>query len=178
MSQAIAIPECTMLAATLQRLLADGSLTVSAVSNATEIDGSSVYRWAAGQHEPGFSKIALLFRHCGSERVQRELLDLLTRGTPWLAVRLPGDGDVNGDGDVDTDDALASAIDATKAIGQLLDGVHTADDDRVVTPHERDMVRDTANAAIRAILTAVQCVDFVCDQRINAGRRKAKSVAT
>jgi len=169
-------PETTMLAATLQRLLADGSLTVSVVSNATEIDGSSVYKWAAGQHEPGFSKIALLFRHCGSEAVQAAILDLITRGTHWRTVQLPPKADIDGDGDVDTDDALAAALAALHELAQLLDEVRQTGGGRAINDAKADAIDGIGNAAIRKILSALRCVAFVHQQQ--RSRRKARVVAT
>lgn len=164
-----------MLAATLQRLLAEGSLTVSTVSNATEIDGSSVYKWAAGLHEPSVSKFALLFRHCGSEPVQQALLDLITRGTPWKAVVMSKAADIDGDGDVDTDDALAAALAALHELAELLDGVRKVGRGGTIADAQADAIDATGNACIRKTMAALRCVAFVHEQQ-QQNRRKARPV--
>lgn len=175
MSQAPDITDTSMLSATLQRLHADGALSVGAVCDATQIDASSVYKWMAGQHDPSFSKIALLFRHCDNERVQAAILDLLTRGTPWRAVAIPKACDIDGDGDVDTDDALASAVAALQDLAELLDGVRKADGVQI-DGAVADSLDATGNAAIRKILAALRCVAFVHEQQQK--RRKARQVTT
>jgi hypothetical protein len=60
-------------------------------------------------------RFRLIFRQCGNELAQQALLQVLLEGTAWQAEYCDGDLDVNGDGDVNVDDALTAAIDADVA---------------------------------------------------------------
>ena len=101
--------ETTMLAATLQRLTQSGLLDVRHAAESSGLDSSAIYKWIAGQRDPSFTNLKHVFMALGRD-AQLAILGVMSAGTGWIHTCPPGQLDLNGDGDIDTDDALDAII--------------------------------------------------------------------
>ncbi len=90
------------------------------------VSTSTVYRWTTNQSQPDFESIRLLIRLLPSPRAQKELLNALLGGSAWSASRTEVELDVNRDGVIDRDDALAAALASVQAVTQSLSQIHAA----------------------------------------------------
>jgi len=170
--------ETTMLADTLQHLNQEGELDVTDLSQATGLAPSSLYRWIAGQTEPTFTSVSLVFRHSRSPRVQQALLGLLTAGTGWVATLIPPDADIDGDGDVDADDMVRGTLAAMEMTAVSLKNEYEAAvrDRQAMAPAAAAALSDRLSTTIQS-LAQVRCV---VDHLARAGskRRKCRALVT
>ena len=90
------------------------------------VSTSTVYRWTTNQTQPDFESVRLLIRLLPSPRAQEELLNALLGGSAWSASRTEVELDVNHDGVIDRDDALAAALVSVQAATQSLSAIHNA----------------------------------------------------
>lgn len=117
--------ETTMLGDTLRQLHESGELPAPVLADLVGLHPSSIYRWFADT-DPGFMRVRQIFRQCGSAEAQRALLALLITGTGWVATLVDGetDCDVNGDGRVCGDDAVAAGVQLVARAAEALREVH------------------------------------------------------
>lgn len=131
--------ELTVLAETLHRLDDDGAIDIHAAKAYTGISRSTINRWINGDREPGFRHIKQFFLS-QSPRVQLAILNVFSAGTNWTHTDLPTDLDINGDGQVDTDDALDALIISLDVVSDSL-----------------KQIRKSRNSKFTDVLTADLC---------------------
>jgi len=166
--------ETTMFASVLQRLHSQGHLDVAKAAQATGLDPSTIYKWIAGATEPGVTNASLLVRHCHDPQVQAALLGVFTAGTPWVASYLPTELDINGDGDVDTRDALIAAIDALDGLAEHLRGVQDVGAKHAISSEELAHIHEHAESAVQGIVASQRVIQWLHDQQQR--RRPARRI--
>jgi len=144
---------------TLAGLNDSGDLSVKQLEDALVLAPRSGY--------PFFSRrildahqLRLLFRATRSETAQRAILGYLTNGTAWVVEHVAASADINGDGDINTDDIVDGAIQAMQELTAALEAAHAQGRmSRVL----RDAPQITArlNAVITAALTMRRVVDHL-----------------
>ena len=115
-----------MLQQALQRVIDLKLTSAREVGELAGVSTSTVYRWIAGQSQPDFDSIRLLVRLLPDRRAQEEILNAFLNGTEWSASRLEMELDVNQDGVVDGQDALAAAIESVQGAAKSLSQIHAA----------------------------------------------------
>ncbi len=104
-------------------------------------------------------QIIRLFRLAKSDRVREIILKHLLPGSGFTAMKLPVAADLDGDGDVDTDDALAGASEVIAQANTVLRSVvkRRAEGKRVGYADARHTMQSAAEHA----LTSVSILDFL-----------------
>jgi hypothetical protein len=133
------------------------------------ISETAAYRYF-GETELRFGHLLSIMSHAKDDRVRERLLNELCAGSGWTATRLPAELDINGDGDVDTHDALAGTVEtidrASKALKSLLR--HGDKAGRYIDAQAA--LRDAAEKS----LAALAVIDWL--QAHQSKRRKAREV--
>lgn len=108
----------------LQQLVAEGKLTVAELQDLWGLAKSSVYPYLVDR-EPCFDKLRALIRRSRNQEVRYRVLGLLCQGAGIATITLPDALDINGDGDIDTDDVLTAtshcAATVTETTRKLVD---------------------------------------------------------
>ncbi len=109
-----------MISETLQRLIDQGITSAKEISELTGVAPSTVYRWIAGKSQPDFEAIRMLVRHLPHARGQEAILTAFTAGSAWKSFHVDPKLDVNLDGVVNHDDALAASIESVRSASESL----------------------------------------------------------
>lgn len=149
----------------MRRLLNEGATNVPELMRLMGLAESSVYRYAEST-ELRFGQLLRIFAFARSDRARELILAELLPGTGYTAIKLPVAADLDGDGDIDTDDALRCAAGVIAKASRALDMVINLDDSEYT-----DARRALKDAAERA-LAAVAIIDFV--EAHAPKRRKAR----
>lgn len=113
-----------MLADIIQNLIDGRHTTAKEIAHVTGYASSTVYGWLSGQARIPADAIRSLCTRHPSVDVQNAICDAMTGSRASIANPLTDEElDVNGDGTIDCDDALDSAIAAVGAASRLLDEV-------------------------------------------------------
>jgi hypothetical protein len=152
MPTAAPIPESTLLATTLCRLMDDGLLDARAASECTGLDASTIRRWAGGATVPTAHGLSLLVRHHPSDQVALAVVRAFAGPRFRVLIVEAGDAggpDLNGDGKVDLHDALLSIGHAiATAAGGVLKLHDDLKNDMAVTDAEADAYYAMADEVI------------------------------
>lgn len=119
MPHEITMMETPVICEVLHRLNKTNKLVVGQLEDLLNLADRSGYPYLSTT-DLRFNQYRTLFRQCGSEDVQRELLGALVAGSGWICQHLDASKDVNGDGIVDTDDILDGAVKANTAVSRIL----------------------------------------------------------
>lgn len=165
-----------MFSATLQRLVNDGHLTAQQLALHTGYDPSTAYRWISGATEPPVGAVCLLFRNCRSVEVQSAILSVMTEGTDWAASTIPSNLDVDGDGDVSTQDALASNAEAIETLANFIRQCVGKKQTTRIDNSTLSALQGCSDAAIRAVLTSKRIFEWLHAQE--SKRRPARTVVS
>ena len=162
-----------MISDTLRRLSDEGTLTAKALADLLDLDPSSAYRYLSGETEPRFGQIRTLFRQSRSPEVQRQVLAALCSGTGWVMQHLPAKADVNGDGQVNTDDIFDGAVHSLGGVQSLLK--HTRDAQKTgmrrIAPARAEAMKLQIRNAIGDLLATEQAVEILTDQPARSAAR-------
>ena len=110
----------SMIAETIRHLLDTEETTVSQIVLVCNVSKSTVYQWRDGDYQPRERDIRALITRHPSVVVREAILDDLTNATAAFTGVSSDDLDVNGDGKVDPDDLLDTAISVTENATQSL----------------------------------------------------------
>lgn len=165
-----------MISAALTNIIEQKLTTVGEISELAGVSPSTVYRWINGQTQPPYDAIRLLIRHMPDARAQRILLLYTIRGTPWQ-LRGPHETlDVNGDGQIDSNDALDSMIRIVRQASMSLSQIRDALREKPLTSQElMEAVETLEDVAIESCL-AQQILARIQESHQRAGRRPARPV--
>ena len=109
-----------MIAATLQKMIADGITSAKEVSELTGVASSTVYRWLNEKSQPDFTAMSMLLRQLPHKEGQQRLLAAYMAGTAWQFYQIEAEIDVNFDGKVDEEDALIASIESVRTASESL----------------------------------------------------------
>ena len=115
-----------MLAKALQKLIDQQLTTAKEIGELAGVSTSTVYRWVNCESQPDFDSIRLLVRHLPKAEAQEIILSVFTAGTTWQMATLECDMDVNGDGQIDAEDALDACIQAVKCSADALEQIRNS----------------------------------------------------
>jgi hypothetical protein len=164
MSNENTMTETPVISAVLHRLNKSALLTVAQLEDLLNLAERSGYPYLSTT-DLRFSQYRTLFRRCGSEAVQRELLAALIDGTNWVCEPLAATQDVNGDGVVDTDDVLDGVVDASSSVaaalviakGDLVNGSRRISEEHATT------LLAAVNKSLASLLAVRQAVSFLSE---------------
>jgi len=119
--------ETPMSADVLQRLNQDGVLTIDTMADLFNIQPHSAYPYLVDR-EMRYGHVRTLCRRSKDPRIPAAIYNDLTTGTGFTVVYIDAPLDVDGDGDVDTDDVLGHAISALGHLSNYLAQVQRGGD--------------------------------------------------
>lgn len=165
-----------MISAALTNIIEQKLTSVGEISELAGVSPSTVYRWINGQTQPPYDAVRLLVRHLPEPRAQRILLLYTIRGTPWQ-LRGPHDTlDVNGDGDIDSNDALDSMIRIVRQASLSLAQIRDALREKPLTSEEMmEAVETLEDVAIESCL-AQQILARIQESHQRGRRRQARPI--
>ncbi|MEO0476771.1 MAG: hypothetical protein AAF085_12515 [Planctomycetota bacterium] len=155
----------------VRRLLNENATSVPELQRIMGLAESSVYRYAE-QTELRFGQLLAIFNFAKSDRVRELILDELLPGTGAAVVWLPETMDANGDGDINTDDAVVHAV---AAIGQL----HNTLEKLTMGDIDQDKLlamRESFQGLIEQATAGLGVIDFLVAESLRRPRRKAHPV--
>ena len=165
--------EITMINGILQKLVNDNLLTVRFLADLWNITPQAVYNYFNGT-EPTYGKIRTLFRRSDKPDVQKEILQDLLSGTGWYAAHVEADKDVNGDGDVDLDDAMEAALAAMQNHAEFLHKFYAASQAGKLSEREHAEARRFAATIIESAVLVDRIIEHVAEQQVK--RRPARPI--
>lgn len=133
------------------------------------ISDTAAYRYF-GETEIRFGQLMGLMHNAKCERVRERFLTELCSGSGWLVTRLPEDLDMNGDGAVDSNDALGKVI---TLVERAAGAMRELTNDQAGDEHHQ-AARVILNRLVADALAAVAIIDFIEAHRPR--RRKAREV--
>lgn len=166
-------PEMPMSADLLQRCVADGSLTVHEIADLLNRSQSCAYDYL-GRTELRYGQARTLFRHADSDGIREAILQDLLPGTGYIAQRIDASLDVDGDGDVDLDDAIAAGIAAVSKAAESLRQLHAASADQRVKADQAQAMLTTLHSLLGQVATTANVVRYLRD--LEAKRRPARQM--
>lgn len=134
----------------IQNLLATNATNVAELRVLLGVCESGVYRYTH-QTELRHRQYINLFRNARDPRVREEMLGELLPGSGVHVTWLPEELDLDGDGDVDTDDAVRGGIDVIDAAGEALRVFLENRDDPQCLRDARARVGEAADRAIATL---------------------------
>lgn len=152
------------------KLLGCGAIKAPELRVHLGVAETGVYRYTE-RTELRYGQLLNMFRHAKDDRVREMILEDLLPGTGYVVTRLPEALDINGDGDVDTHDALGSVVETIDQASTALKVLLHSGDDAGRYIDARHALKDAAEKT----LAALAVVDYL--QKHQPVRRKAKEVA-
>lgn len=140
-----------------QLILEDRSLSMAELGVLLGgLSRTGAYRYLEST-ELRFGQLVCLYRHAKSDAVRDAIDSALIAGTGRQVIQLPQAADLDGDGDIDTNDALAGANQtigrASVALKMLLDN----------GAEQSDVAKAQARAALAKAIHAASCAMSVLD---------------
>jgi len=151
----------------LQRLHEQGALTPQQFADLTHLQPHSGYAYY-DQRELNYTKLRMLLRMNDPRIVQAFLDDLLP--SDWAVTQLPGELDIDGDGDVDTDDALKQTTDALRNFANLIESIRASGYE--LSDDERREIAEHVGELIQRLCATRQIVDHIQSHRPRRKRAK------
>lgn len=153
--------EAPMSAEMFRSLNDAGVLTPKRIAYILKQDVTSGYRWLT-DYDPRLSQYCAVFSFCESMEAQRQMLELLTTGTRWVHEYLPANLDIDGNGEVDTNDIFAAL---TQALRNLADGVDalrtTGLPSQRITPSQSEELFKDFSEALSFLLAGRRCLKYL-----------------
>ena len=154
----------------LRELLEDGATSIDELSVLLGgLSKSGTYRYTEAT-ELRFGQLMVLLRQAGDDRVRRAFLNKMLPASGWQVTRLPEAMDVDGDGDIDTDDALAQMVQSLGPTQQALQALQSADSDAI------DPALTAARAAVTELIEHASATLAVIDYIDKHTPRRRKAV--
>lgn len=166
------IEDVPMIATTLQECLEEGLISHPELQDLLNLDRSSVYRYISGQTPLRYDQIRVLVKHIKSPHARSRILTDLLSGTPFVATYIESDLDINGDGDINTRDAIASTAKICEEAASMLNGMLGAmDSPSYMTEENRDIVNGRCDQLIQYMMSVKLIAEHECQRRL---RRQCK----
>jgi hypothetical protein len=165
------VGETPVLNHVLRQLHDAGHLTVKQMADLLGIQPDNVYPYHHDR-QLTMDRFRLIFRHCGNPVAQQALLQVLLEGTDWQAEYCDKDLDVNGDGDVNVDDALVAAIDADVAHAAFCKELVAKGIKAGLTSEQLDKMEQATFAAMRSLRQSLAIARWLREHTVQ--RRKAR----
>lgn len=157
-----------MSAEILHRLEQEGVVNAASLADCWSLAPSSCYPYFV-ERELSYSKLRDLFRHTGDPRIAEAFLSDLLGGTGFIYMNVPESLDLDGDGDIDTDDALKASIDQMGAAADALRKLHAANADGHIDAQEHAELRHYFDQVLAQAWLARNVLDYI---EANAPRRR------
>jgi len=158
----------------LRRWNDGGQLPAAQLARIWHMAPHSVYPYYTDR-EPRWSQVAQLYDGVDAD-LKLELIKTITAGSGVVSSYIDVDLDVNGDGRVDADDALAAAIDKAELWGRVIKQIYEQAQQDVDMDIERAAagVRTVTEEIIQGAVLVERIVTFAIEQR---KRRKIRRPA-
>jgi len=160
--------EQTMSADILQRAREAGAIDAIELSDLFSVSRSAGYDYF-GRTGLSYAQFRTLFRRAANDEVRDLFLIDLLPGTGYIVQRIDASLDVDGDGDVDTDDAMTSGIDAMADCAQVVKAMRDATSGRALSRADADDLLAALQELVSQAVTTINIVSYLGDQ---AGRRR------
>jgi hypothetical protein len=151
----------------LSQLNESGMMTVKEIENILDLAYRSGYPYIAGKI-PDARQLRELFRHAPERSrvsIQSVILEYIAGGTGWNWWHIPKALDVNGDGQVNTDDALFCLVKSLRATAEAIELVHSS---RQMEKGDADMLMVHMSDAINKLAIGRQVVSFLHERHQRA----------
>lgn len=149
-----------MSAEILHRLEQQGVLNAAALADIWSLAPSSCYPYFVDR-ELGYSKLRALLRHGGDDRINEAFHSDLMGGTGFVFMNLPDSLDLDGDGDIDTDDALKSCVGQMAESAEAVRKLHAATADGRIDPQEHAELRHHLDQVLAQAWLTRNVLDYV-----------------
>jgi hypothetical protein len=150
----------TVISEILRPLHENGRVTISSMADVLSRSSASVYRYLSGETDLEYGQVRALVKLTDNTALQEAILLDLTKGTGWYVAKVPAHLDVNGDGDVDLDDALQKAIETNQQTAAFLaDALETSKRQRM-TPADALRLRELTQRMLENTILIQQIVAF------------------
>jgi len=144
-----------------------GRINTAEMMDILGLSKSSAHRRVTGQIELTATELRQVIRRCDDREMATYLAQLLLSGSGMIAVRVDDDLDLNGDGVVDTADAMAGAISSMSLLSDLLRQIHEFGETRADAAQLED-----AQVALSGTLASLHAVHQVLDILGRMARRR------
>jgi hypothetical protein len=161
------------IAETLQRLNDANLLSAKQLARLLKLHESSAYRYLSGETEPSWSQVCTVFQYCCRPQVQAAILTDLLGDTSWVCQQMPGDLDVNGDGQVNTHDILDATIHALRGAADALESCRATQKSgfTAMEPPDALVLSQHLQLVIRKAFAAHRVVQFLSERSARAAQR-------
>lgn len=129
--------ETPLIVELLQRCHRDRLTSIAEIQDLLGVAEATAYSYLS-RTEIRAGQLRTLIRRCADPRFRLALLGDLARGTDCIVTPLDPRCDVDGDGDVDTDDAIAAGLRQLDHASGGIRRLHTAAADHRITAEEAD----------------------------------------
>ncbi|MEM6503932.1 MAG: hypothetical protein AAF711_00545 [Planctomycetota bacterium] len=137
------------------------------------LSSSGAHRYLAGS-ELSYGKLKSILRFAGSDRVREVFFADLHEATGYTSIKLPTAADLDGDGDVDIDDALEGSSEVISHANTSLRRVIKQRDSKKRVDYSE--ARAAMQAAAEQALTAVAIFDFLASLQDSRHRLKGRGL--
>ncbi len=155
----------------MRRLLNEQATTVPELMRIMGLAESSVYRYTEST-ELRFGQLLAIFNFAKSDRVRELILAELLPGSGADVVWLPEAMDANGDGDVNTDDAVVHAVAAIGKLHKTLEKLTTGDIDR----DKLLAMREGFQGLIEEATAGMSVIDFLIKDALAHPRKRCRPI--
>lgn len=156
----------------LQRLNTSGELPVTEIADLLGISQSSAYRYL-NETELRFGQLRQLLRFCRSDGARVALVHAVISGTPLVVTPVNPNLDLNGDGEVDTKDALAGTSKLLTDLASLLNHVVDMQGKGVTGEAEQDEIL----GLLGQIMGRAHVVQQILELEVRSTRQRRKARA-
>lgn len=156
----------------MRRIREENATTIAELKMLFGLAESSVYRYFESTPLKA-DQLFQMFKLAKSDRVRELILAELLPGSGAQVVWLPESMDADGDGDVDTDDAMNRAITAVGLLHDTLKQLRSADDDK--PDHDKLLaIRESFVGLIEESTAGLSIVDFLIKELLARPRKRCR----
>ncbi len=142
----------------LQTLARERRLDVHELADLLNIATSSAYRYFNGETELRYGQLRTLIRSCRDRGARLALIRSLLGGTGIYCVEVDPRLDLDGDGDVDTQDIIVGCIKANRQTAKLLGQAYDARADHKIDEREGAEICQSIDQLVELLIAARKLV--------------------
>ncbi|MEM6394625.1 MAG: hypothetical protein AAF797_17810, partial [Planctomycetota bacterium] len=167
-------PEIPMIAQLLQQLDRAGALRAPEIADLCGVAESTAYDYISGRTEMKVCRLRSLLHHASDDRVRDLILADLAGNTGYHLVQGSPELDVNGDGDIDTNDVMAAALQTVRDASDAASGIHATSGDGEIDDADLRQIEQQLQLMLNHTMVAMQVARFLNEHRPSLRRRQAR----